>query len=302
MKIGLLQLDGKLPNLALMKLSAHHKYIGDEVELFRGGKYDRVYCSTIFSKNREQTDLAIKKGYIVGGSGYDYTLELPKEIEQLKPDYDLYGIDYGIGFTSRGCIRRCEFCVVPKKEGHFRQASAIVDIINPKGNLLYLLDNNFTADPKMIEKCKEFNDRKLVVDLTQGVDCRIITDEKSIALGSMKHRNRIHIAWDYMDHEKEVRKGIETMIKHISPHRITCYVLCGFNTTIEENLYRVMEIAKYKITPFVMVYQDVGLGEENKDKELKHFARWVNRYVYKACSWDQYIPAHKNDNQMAIGG
>ena len=159
MKVGLIQVDGKLPNIALMKLSKFHKDRGDEVTLVDLStiEVDKWYGSKIF----------------MGGTGYQIDSKLPKEIDELEPDYTLYNKDYSIGFTSRGCIRNCGFCIVREKEGSFHDA----DMSFIKHTKVILLDNNFLASPKCKEKLKHFIDNNIKVSFNQGLDIRLITDE-----------------------------------------------------------------------------------------------------------------------------
>lgn len=113
-RIGLFQVDGKWANLALMKLSAWHKARGDSVEMFfalKGG-YDKVYASKVFDFTADSP--YVPESAIKGGTGYDLTTCLPDEVESIFPDYNLYPWwDAAIGFTTRGCIRHCPFCLAP---------------------------------------------------------------------------------------------------------------------------------------------------------------------------------------------
>ena len=184
--IGLIDVDGKLPNLALMKISSYYKAAGEQVEFVgantKKNQYEKIYASAIFKKS-EQECKKLQNYYgdliEIGGTGWDIEKRLTPEIEAMKPDYDLYTadmiypkikgimtkerkrkkaqqiIDSGIGFTSRGCVRKCPFCFVPKKEGDFRQDSEIREIINPRSNIIILHDNNLTADPSCIDKLHE---------------------------------------------------------------------------------------------------------------------------------------------------
>lgn len=117
----------------------------------------------------------------------------------------------GIGFTSRGCIRKCGFCIVPQKEVKLQQDSEINDIVRPGSNVICLLDNNLTADPHCIKKLNEIRDRGLILDLTQGIDIRLVDEEVALALSEVKHLRSIHYAWDLMAHEKPVMEGIKTL-------------------------------------------------------------------------------------------
>ena len=120
MKVGLVDIDSKIPNLALMKLSAYHKHLGHKVEMTSpifANQYDLVIASKIF----DYTEMPIlPDGAIVGGSGTNLESKLIEPVEHIYPDYSLYSCNYAIGYTSRGCNRRCPFCIVPKKEGNGR--------------------------------------------------------------------------------------------------------------------------------------------------------------------------------------
>lgn len=312
--IGLIDVDSKIPNLALMKISGYYKSMGEQVEFVRSnGKYERIYASAIFTRSKPVCD-QLKAHYgsdiEIGGTGYDIKGTLPPEIETCKPDYDLYSaediagrmkgvktreqklknatqiVNAGMGFTSRGCIRNCGFCFVPKKEGTFRAGTPIADIINPRSNVIVLHDNNMSADPDVIEKLHEIRDRKLIVDIDQGIDVRLMTPEIGQALSEVKHLRRIHYAWDLMPFEKQVFEGIEILSKFIKPYRHMCFILVGYNTAFEEDTYRFWKLVEHKIDPYVMVYNE----NEKGDIRLKHFARWVNGRFYRSCSFEDYEP------------
>jgi hypothetical protein len=284
MKVLLIDVDSKIPNIALMKLSAYHKANGDTVFLNKCDKPDKVYASAIFTKSKYRCELLqnIYPGIEIGGTSWDIKKKLPSEVEKMNCDYSLYNFTEGMGFTTRGCIRNCEFCFVPKKEGKLCQDQKISDIIN--GPNLTLLDNNFTADPLMTDKCQEIKERNLTINICQGLDIRLMTDEKAKAITSIRHKDRIKFAWDLMKYEKQVMQGIEVMTQYCSGSRLKCYILCGFNTAFEEDMYRFEKLRKLKILPYVMVFND------KKDIRLKHFERWVNGFVFYKCSWDEYKP------------
>jgi len=189
-----------------------------------------------------------------------------------------------MGFTSRGCIRECGFCFVPKKEGKFKDVAEIRDLINPKSNILILHDNNLTADPYCIDKLHEIRDRKLIVDINQGCDVRLVNEDIAEALGQVKHLRSLHYAWDLMGFENQVMDGIKTLSKFIKPYHHMCFMLVGYNTSFEEDMYRFTKLRELKIDPFVMVYNQID------DKRLKHFARWVDSRIYKKCKWEEYLP------------
>jgi len=167
-----------------MKISAYHKMKGDSVG-FNIKNPDLVYISCIFSWNRSKA-LGIAKFWEsigcrvkIGGTGIDLKNNLPYEIEHIMPDYALYNLDYSIGFTSRGCIRNCPWCIVPKKEGGIKDHASLDEFLYPSHKKLILYDNNFLASPKWHENLKELIRRKIKVSFNQGLDIRLIDNENA---------------------------------------------------------------------------------------------------------------------------
>jgi len=292
MKIGLFDIDSKYHNLALMKLSAHHKQKGDKVEFYNplwGYTYNIIYCSKIFRKNHKN-DGYIRKRMICGGSGFEYLTLLPKYIEHIKPDYDLYNLKYSLGFTTRGCIRNCKFCIVPEKEGKIREHAEVEEFLNPKSNIVVLLDNNFLALPSHIKKLQKYIDKGWRMDFNQGLDAWLINKENAKLLAKIKYKEMIRFAWDNIKDETEIIKGLEFIIKAgIRPRNITVYVLIGFDTTFEEDLYRIQRLRDIKdergfIKAYVMNYNNTL-----KTRKYKDFMRWVNNpWIFKSCTWEEY--------------
>ena len=286
LKIGLFDIDSKYHNLALMKLSTYHKQKGDETELYKPifiKTYDRVYISKIFTKFHINECYIPKNFYRAGGSGFNLERRLPNEIEHLMPDYSLYNLDYSLGFTTRGCIRNCSFCIVREKEGNIKEHAEVEEFLNSKSNMVVLLDNNFLALPSHIRKLQKYIDKGWVIDFNQGLDIRLINKENARLLTKVRHYKQIHFAWDLMSYEKEFKEGIKILFKAgIKPYRIMVFVLCGFNTTFEEDLYRFDELLSLGTDPFIMIYGDV-------DRKTKEFSRWVNKRLYKFCELEDFI-------------
>ncbi len=280
MIIGLIDVDSKIPNLALMKISAWHKTQGDEVEFYMPlWKYDKVYASKVFDFTNTPD---LPEGCVSGGTGFDLTTILPDEIESIYPDYELYRCDYAIGFITRGCIRKCKFCVVPEKEGMIRRVSNPLSFWNGQARIM-LLDNNLTAHPDCMEILKELKETKAQINFAQGLDLRLMTPEIANELRDVRIWKQIHTAWDNIKEEKIIIKGLEIMFEAgIRPRNIMSYVLIGYKTTKEEDMYRIEKLRGLGVKPFVMPY-------DKKDKYQRRFARWVNhKATFYTVSWEDY--------------
>jgi len=271
MKIGLIQIDGKMPNLALMKLAKWHKDKGDDVRVVDLSSLgiDKWYGSKIF----------------MGGSGYNIKQKLPEGIEAQVPDYDLFNTNYSLGFTSRGCIRDCGFCIVKEKEG--MQHDVNMDWI--KHNKIILWDNNFLASPKWKEKLQYFIDNDLKVSFNQGLDIRLIDDEKAELLSRVKYYDRnfsrkcIYFAFDDISMKDIFIEKINIVKKYIKPYRIMVYFIVGFNSNFAVDMERFKIMRELGVDPFAMPYKDI-----KKDKKMLDFCRWVNKRVYKSCKFEDY--------------
>ncbi|MBT9166737.1 MAG: hypothetical protein DDT19_00061 [Syntrophomonadaceae bacterium] len=302
MRISLIDFDSKpgFPNLALMKLSTYLKEQGHEVGLNKM-RADAFYVSVIFDWHREKLEKSLLPycaNVEVGGTGWNLEKSLPPEVENCPADYSLYGIDYGIGFTSRGCIRHCPFCVVPRKEGYIRPVADVAELINPKSNFLILLDNNLLASPNCRQVLSDIKRLNLSVNFNQGLDIRLIDDEIAYYLSQIKARdwknknNRLYFSFDNPDIKNKVQEGVALLGQYrIRPSRLMFYMLCNFDTTFEEDYYRFQILDRLGCKPFVMVYK----SKERKAPPITHaFARWVNKRYYKICSWPEYRDPRKN--------
>ena len=283
MKVLIIDIDSRIPNLALKKVEKYHLDRGDSViwnnELFRTTA-DKIYVSCIYdwnkSKCREWEGIAE-----IGGSGYDLVKTLPSEIEKVKPRIN-------IGFTTRGCIRQCLFCVVFKKEGEIRIEGDIYDIWDGKSKAIELLDNNIMALPKHFEKIWDQIKKEKLKVRENGLDIRLLNIQKAKILKSVKHYE-YHFAFDNMIDEKKVIKGIQILQK-VGITKSCFYVLVGFNTTTQQDLYRINLIRRFKQNAYVQRYTYTK-------STLFHtaLARWVNQHhIFNAMTWEQFIDRPEN--------
>lgn len=271
------------PNLALMKLSSWHKAQGDTVGWFdpvTAGN-DKVFSSKVFTFTEE--DPYLTERALRGGNGYGLTNVLPEEIEHCCPDYSLYGVDYSLGFLTRGCPRKCDWCFVPEKEGPISAHADIEEFARHKE--VVLMDNNVLAHPHGIEQLEKIARLGLKVDFNQGLDARLIDDGIARRLGKIKWMKPIRLACDHKGQVESVRKAIELLRWHnATPRMYFCYVLVK---EVGDALERIKFLKGMNVDPFAMPYRD---KEGNApDEEVKHFARWVNhKAIFKSVTWDDY--------------
>jgi len=290
MKIGLLDVDSKIPNLALMKISSWHKLNGDAVEHYMPlahHLYDKIYASKIFNFS-DGSD--IQPDMIVGGTGIDLKISLPGEIDSMIPDYSFYNYPHNLGFTMRGCRFNCSFCVVPEKEGKPKSSNTIAELWTQRtSDFLVLLDNDFFGNPEWRDRIEEIKELDLKVNFNQGLNIRIISERQAQALASVKFRNlrntgkKVTFAWDQINDEKVIKRGFQRVVDAgIKPGEMQFYVLVGYDTTPEEDMHRVMMLRDWGCEPFVMPYNKT-------DPYQKRFARWVNhRAIFKSCTFEEY--------------
>ena len=223
------------PNLALMKLSAYHRAKGDEIFFnFPLAQADRLYISCVFTWNVKKAYGLLPNVAIMGGSGFSFHSQLPPEIEHIMPDYSLYGINFSMGFTSRGCPRHCPWCIVPEKEGDIKPWASIYEFWYRRHQKIVLLDNNLLASPNWRTTMDDLIAEGLEVDFNQGLDIRRVNDEVAYYLERVGTK-KLRFAFDDIGYESLVRKGIELLIKQGIPSRkLSFYVLVGFNNDYKE--------------------------------------------------------------------
>lgn len=307
MRIGLIDVDGhNFPNIPLMKISAWHKQQGDHVEWYEplfSGHMDRVYMSKVFSFTPDWQYHIDADEIIRGGSGYCITIkggkevynkdidtDLPYEIEHTYPDYSIYNIsDTAYGFLSRGCPRGCDFCHVAAKEGRIsRKVADLSEFWNGQKNIV-LCDPNILACKEWKDLLRQLIDSEAWVDFNQGIDIRLMTKEKAEILKQIKTKD-LHFAWDrYSDKELILPKFemFRSMTK-LNERNLIVYVLCGFDTTIEQDLERIYTLREMGYWAYVMLYDKEHLP---RDSDLRKMARWVNnRFIFAKCkTFEDYV-------------
>lgn len=272
MKVLLLNIDSKLPNIALKKIEMWHEQQGDEVIWdmpMMLGQTDKAYASCIFTKNRGVIEnyRGLCPDLVVGGTGYDLTRKLPIEIEHMKPK-----INYG--FTLRGCIRRCSFCMVWKAEGRPHIVGDIYDIWDGENKWVVLYDNNPYADIDHFEKiCKQIIKENIAVDWNQGMDIRLLTLPIITLLNLVRLKCGLRFAYDSPELEWLVREKVALLRQYYKRKYIFFYVLVGFNTTFEQDLHRANVLRELGCRAYIMRHENTP-----KEKRYIRLAQWCNQF------------------------
>ena len=251
----LIDVDGRLPNLALMKLSTHHKKRGQTVRLEKKDCFlespDRVYASTVF-----HTPLSIKRNrrlkrhygdrLTLGGTGEDISSRLPDAVEAIPPDYTLYPElgDRAIGFITRGCPFDCPFCVVPPKEGHPRQVSDLDTLLEgSRRKKLILLDDNILSHPDADRFLLEMAERNIMVNFTQALDLRFVDKKRAKILKRIQcsntrfTRSNFHFSLNHNRHLDRVARKYR-LFDFKPRDNVEFLCMYGFDTTLEDDVER----------------------------------------------------------------
>ena len=294
-RIGLIDVDGtgRFPNLALMKISAWHKSMGDTVEWYEpmfSGHFDKVYLSKVFSFSQDFEYPIDADEVERGGSGYCIDLvngrehfrherdkQLPDEVEHIYPDYSIYPEltkDTAFGFLTRGCPRGCDFCIVGKKEGRCSVKVADLSEFWRGQKKVVLCDPNILACKDWKNLLQQLIDARVEVDFNQGLDVRLMTEEKARMIASMKIKE-IHFAWDRYEDKDKVLPKLELFarVTKQSPrsHNSIVYTLVNYSTTLEQDLDRIYTLRDMGYWPYVMIYD-----KEHCPKVYRRLQRWVN--------------------------
>ena len=322
-KIGLIDVDGhNFPNLPLMKISAWHKAQGDHVEWYSpmfSGHMDKVYMSKVFSFTPDYEWCIDADEIHRGGTGYCIRLEngrevfckdkdcnLPDKIEHIYPDYSLYPEltkDTAYGFMTRGCPRGCDFCIVGKKEGRRAYTVAPLSEFWNGQKKIVLLDPNPIAVPDWKDNLQQLIDSKAYVDFSQGLDIRLMTEEKAEFLGKIKIK-RVHFAFDRYEDKEMILPKFELFKRITGWHesKLGVYVLTNFNTTLKQDLDRIYSLKRLGYNPYVMIYDKQHLPQNHI---LKYLQTYVNyRPVFNASDrfedFDR-LPDYHKDTVKKLG-
>ena len=300
MNILLIDADSTIPNLALMKLSAYHKNKGDNVELKQlhlpyypnrkksvisidTSEYDKTYCSIVFDVNNR---FIIGDNIVFGGTGVSLNVALPKKVELYEPDYSIYpDNDISYGFMTRGCIRNCSFCKVPKKEGHIHLVHEPEDIIRHKK--VKFMDNNILAykdHKRLLSKILEINPR---LQFNQGLDIRLIDSENSYLLSKLKYIDNIYFAFDDIKYVDIIENKLK-ILDWRKDFRISFFVYVHPNMPLSDTVRRIEWLKDHKCFPYIM--RDISCWDSQHSKFYIDLAGWCNQMkIFKKMSFDEFL-------------
>lgn len=299
MNICLIDADSKIPNLALMKLSAYHKLLGDKVTLYQANipyypnqkkkmfaapfGYDRYYCSVIFKGN----DRYICGNNIeYGGTGYDINKKLPEYVENCEPDYSIYpNNNTSYGFVSRGCIRNCSFCVVPIKEGYIRQVSTPKNII--RHDRVVFLDNNILALPDHKKVLLDVIDCNVRCTFNQGLDIRLLDEENAVLIKKLKYIKELCFAFDDYKLLPVIRHKVR-ILRAIGLTRVKFYVYVHPDMPLQDTISRIEYLRYERFLPYLM--RDIKCWGSSYSDFFTDLASWCNQpQFFKTQTFEEYI-------------
>jgi len=289
MRVSLIDVDSKYPNLALMKISAYHKKKGDTVG-FNLSNPDKVYHSIIFTKNKNKSlnKRLTSIEHVFGGSGFSFDSYLPDEIEFIKPDYDLYPSEYSQGYSTRGCNRNCYFCFVPRKEGCFKIWQHPKEFYDKRFKSIMLLDNNILFDPEWFLSVAQWSINVGVkINMTQGYDIRLLDENLINYILDVRDKSTpLKFAFDDTKLEGVIRNKIELMkdMGVNTKNDVAFYVYCDNDTMHDDAVYRCNVLRSLRCNADVMWNCEIP-----RTQRIKNLVYWSwHKPIYWSVPYNEF--------------
>jgi radical SAM superfamily enzyme YgiQ (UPF0313 family) len=313
--ILLIDVDSQIPNLALMKLYSYFKNKGYHIDfkklnrsyfsrhnekiIIDASDYEKVFISVIFSNNKNIVKVENCDDVVYGGVGYDYTIKLPEEIDCQKEDYSIYpDSKYSYGFITRGCIRNCEFCIVPKSEGRIYKYRNIDDIIQHKQ--VKFLDNNILAYKDHESILQELIDKKIKCQFNQGLDIRLINERNALLLSKLNYLGEYIFAFDDVKNKSIIERKLAIVKKYITGDwRLKFYLYCHPSMDIKNDVvYRVEWCRENKVLPYLM--RNRSCWESDYKGFYNDLCAWCNQpHLFKKMTFEEFMKKRtKNVNRI----
>lgn len=294
-RIGLLAVDSSYPNLALMKISAYHKLMGDEVEWYNPlTRYDKVYKAKVFSFTPDYGYYINSDEVEQGGTGYDISKVLPTEIDRLQPDYSIYSqisIKTAYGFLTRGCPNKCKWCIVPEKEGKIAPYMDIEEIAINGRNEIVLMDNNILASDYGLNQIEKIAKLKLRVDFNQGLDARLVTPEIASLLAKVKWIKRIRFGCDTPAQIAECERATSLIDSY--GYKGEYFFYCILLNDFKESFNRVnyWRNKGRRFLPHAQPYRDMNNPNQIIPQWQKDLAGWADKkWIFRTCEFKDFEP------------
>jgi len=308
MKVLLIDADSIIPNIALMKLSAMHKSLEDDVELVRANlpyypnkkkipffakSADKIYCSVVFEGN---VDYIIGENITFGGTGFDLTTTLPIEAEKFDPDYSIYpDNDISYGFITRGCIRNCSFCKVPKKEGYIHKVANVDDIVRHKK--VKFLDNNILAFPEHKKILSEIIQKGIKCQFNQGLDIRLLDYENSDLLSKMNYLGEYIFAFDNWKYKSLIEEKM-CLLSWRKPYQLKFFVYVHPSMPLAETVKRIVWLKEKQCLPYIM--RDISCWQSINSDFFVDLAAYCNQvHLFKKMEFTEFLEKrYKNESRI----
>lgn len=295
MDIGLIEVDSKHPNLALMKISKWHKQRGDYVGWYNGiSHYDKVYVAKVFTFTPDYGYFINADEVEKGGTGYDLHKVLPEEIDRLQPDYSIYpqiNLKTAYGFLTRGCPNKCKWCVVPQKEGNIHPYMDVDEIAVDGRTDLILMDNNILASDYGLRQIEKIVKRKYRVDFNQALDARLVNEDAAKLLAKVRWLNQIRFGCDTPKQVVECERAMSLIdsYRDTPMHYLLYTMIIGDIGECYERVSRFRENKRVRIV--AQPYRDFNNPKQVIPQWQKDMARWANKHqIYASCDFKDFNP------------